>query len=314
MMEAVVTGAAGFIGSHLVDYLLNQGLSVTGFDNLSAGQPDRVLSIGSSARNRFRWIEGDVRDLTAVKAAISGHRYVFHLAAAASVPESIERPDFYHENNVTGTSNVLLAARDAGVKRVVFASSSAVYGDNVAMPNHELLPPRPFSPYAAGKLTGEIYCNLFYRAYGLPTVALRFFNVFGPYQNPNSQYAAAIPKFISACQSGSPICIFGDGEQTRDFVYIENVVRALWLACVCSDELVGQVVNVGCGEAITVNHLAETVRRLTGANCEIVHLPPRAGDIRDSVASIDRLHSLGLRDPVGLDTGLVHTIKAYAAE
>lgn len=314
MTKILVTGAAGFIGSHLVSTFLDMGHQVVGLDNFAGSHPDNLKHFDSHPhRDQFTFIKGDIRELSTCHKAVSGCTYVSHQAALGSVPRSIKEPELYHENNITGTLNMLLAARDAKVNRFIFASSSSVYGDTPTLPKHEAMPTAPLSPYAVGKLTGEAYCHAFYRAYGLPTVALRYFNVFGPRQNPHSQYAAVIPKFVTACRTGQPIMIYGDGEQTRDFIFVKNVVHANWLACTCDDTLLGQAINIGCGSRITVNTLATQIHKLICGETppNITYLPPRDGDIRDSLAAIDRLTTLGLTTPFSLEEGLTETIQWY---
>jgi nucleoside-diphosphate-sugar epimerase len=313
-MRVLVTGAAGFIGSHLVDQLLSLDYDVVGLDNLSGSQIDNLNFLTQHPRHsKLSWVEGDIRDLDTCHTAVHGCSYVFHLAAAGSVPRSVEDPRFYHENNITGTFNVLTAARDAEVERVVFASSSAVYGDSPELPKREEMAPIPLSPYAVSKLTGEAYCTAFYHSYGLKTVALRYFNVFGPRQNPYSQYAAVIPKFVAAAQSHVPMVIYGDGMQTRDFIYVEDVVSANILACSCPDELLGKAINVGTGERITVNQLAYMVSDMT-KKTPIDYVDARAVDIKDSIAATDRLKRLGLTDLIDIADGLSRTVAWMTAQ
>jgi nucleoside-diphosphate-sugar epimerase len=318
MFTTLVTGVAGFIGSHLAVRLLDLGHRVVGLDNFSGSHPDNLMHLKSHPHYKnFEFIEGDIRDIATCHRAVSRVDYVLHQAALGSVPRSVKEPVLYHENNITGTLNMLMAARDAGVKRFVLASSSSVYGDTPTLPKHELMPPAPLSPYAVSKLTGEAYCHAFYRAYGLPTVALRYFNVFGPRQNPHSQYAAVIPKFVTACRTNAPIHIYGDGEQTRDFTFVDNVVQANILACACPEDLLGQAINVGCGDRITVNQLARQIQQfILGDNVGkgITYLPPREGDIKDSLAAIERLTRLGVTDPVTLEAGLAETVAWYLAQ
>lgn len=315
MKKVLVTGAAGFIGSHLVDRFLREGYDVVGLDNFSGSRSENLAFLEVHPRkSAFRFIEGDIRHLEVCREAVSGCAYVSHQAALGSVPRSVKEPVLYHENNITGTLNMLLAAKEACVQRFVFASSSSVYGDTPTLPKHEEMPPAPLSPYAVSKLTGEAYCHAFYSAYGLPTLALRYFNVFGPRQNPHSEYAAVIPKFVKACRTNSPITIYGDGEQTRDFTFVDNVVSANLLGFTCPESLLGKAVNVGCGERISVKALATQIHtRICGGSSDavITHVPSREGDIRDSLAAIDRLHTLGLHDPVSLGSGLSQTISWY---
>jgi nucleoside-diphosphate-sugar epimerase len=239
----LITGGAGFIGSSIAEALLNAGASVRILDNLATGKEANLAAL----QGRAQFIQGDLRDFDVVKSAMQGIEVVFHQAALASVPRSIEDPVGSLEININGTQNVLLAARDSGVRRVVYASSSSVYGDAPALPKHEDMPPQPMSPYAVQKLTGEMLCKLFTRFYGLETVALRYFNVFGPRQDPTSEYAAVIPRFLTALLEERRPVVFGDGEQTRDFIYITNVVQANLLAA-SSSRAVGYAMNIGCGE------------------------------------------------------------------
>ena len=264
MNTFLVTGGAGFIGSHLVEALLKQGHAVRILDNLSHGRLDNLSFLDHYASDQYTWIDGDIRDSNCCAQAMQGVEYVVHQAALGSVPKSIESPLDYHDNNVTGTLNVLLAARDHGVKRVVQASSSAIYGDSLALPKTEAMTPAPLSPYALSKLTCEYYASMMQSVYHFPVVSLRYFNVFGPRQDPNSQYAAVIPKFVTAwLQNSSPV-IHSDGEQTRDFTYIDNVVQANIQACFSDERSAGQVYNIGNGVNSSVNQLATTIQTLLG--------------------------------------------------
>jgi nucleoside-diphosphate-sugar epimerase len=312
----VVTGAAGFIGSHLVESILNAGDSVVALDNFCAGKRENLGFVDAmDVGNRFTLIEGDIRDLDTCRAVCAGADYVLHEAALGSVPRSMAEPALYHDNNVTGVSNMLIAARDAGVKRFVFASSSSVYGDTPVLPKVESMQPSPLSPYAAGKLTGEIYCKLFNDAFGLPTVALRYFNVFGERQDPNSQYSAAIPKFISAYLSGSVPHIHGDGLQTRDFTYVKNVVEANLKACIAPASACGLSVNVGCGDQISIKRLAEVIGAALGSSASPEFGPIRAGDVKDSLADVTRLkENLQVGNFIGLESGLATTVAWFQAQ
>jgi nucleoside-diphosphate-sugar epimerase len=313
-MRFVVTGGAGFIGSHLVEFLVTSGHEVVVLDNFLTGHIQNIAPWIDSVEV----VEGSITNLRTCATAFKGADFVLHEAAVPSVPRSVRDPVSTHDANVTGTLNVLLAAYDAGVKRVVYAASSSAYGNTAVLPKHEQMVPQPLSPYAASKVAGEAYLRAFHDTYGLETVALRYFNVFGPRQDPNSQYSAAIPKFISAALLGNPPAIYGGGEQTRDFTYVTNVVHANMLACEAPPEASGQVFNVGCGERITVNRLWECIRELTGAMVEAEYQPARAGDVRDSLASLDKIKRvLGYEPLVGLDEGLKLTVEfftpAYAA-
>jgi len=309
MSGYLVTGGAGFIGSHICEELLRRGESVAVLDNFATGKRENLRHL---ARD-LRIIKGDLRDLVVVREAVRGADYVLHQGALPSVPRSVADPVTSHQVNTEGTLNVLVAARDAGVKRVVFASSSSVYGDTPVLPKREDMPPNPKSPYAVSKLTGEHYCRVFYEIYGLETVALRYFNVFGPRQDPDSQYAAAIAKFTRAMLDGGEITVYGDGEQTRDFTYVANVVEANLLAT-GAPGAAGKVFNIACGDQVSLNqvirHLAELVRR----ESEVVYQPPRAGDVKHSRADIASASSiLGYRVKVAFDEGLARTLRAINA-
>ena len=309
-MRYVVTGGAGYIGSHLVEHLTAAGHAVTVLDDFSTGKRANLAPF----LPRITLVEGSVADPAACARAIAGADYVLHEAALPSVPRSVDDPAATHAVCATGTLNVLIAARDAKVKRVVYAASSSAYGDTPELPKHEGMPARPRSPYAAAKLAGEDYCRAFTASYGLATVSLRYFNVFGPRQDPASQYAAVVPKFLEAALAGRAPVIYGDGEQTRDFTYVENVVRANLAACVAGPDALGEVFNVGCGERLSINALWARVRALAGAAVDARHEPARAGDVRDSLASLDRARALlGWSPSVGLDEGLARTLAAMRA-
>ncbi len=310
-MRYLVTGGAGFIGSHLVEALVATGHDVVVLDDLSTGKPQNLLTLLDGAQ----FIRGSVTDSAACCRAMDGVDYVFHLAALASVARSVDEPVAAHEVNTAGTLNILLAAQQACVRRVVYAGSTAAYGDAVEVPNHEDLPCRPLSPYAATKLAAEDYCMAFSATYGLETVTLRYFNVFGPRQDPASPYAAVIPLFIRAALRCEPPVIYGDGEQTRDFIYVANVVRANLLACHApAERTVGQVLNVGCGAALSVNALWEKIQKLVGTNMWARYAPGRSGEVRDSRACLERVgRAIGYTPDVGLDEGLQLTIDYYRA-
>ncbi|RMG87372.1 MAG: SDR family oxidoreductase, partial [Candidatus Dadabacteria bacterium] len=263
MATFLVTGVAGFIGSNLAEALLARGHRVRGLDNFLTGKPENLEGLDG-----LEFLEGDVRDPGACREACEGVDYVLHEAALGSVPRSIEDPALSNECNVTGTLNLLVAARDAGVKRLVFAASSSAYGDTPTLPKVEDMRPQPLSPYALTKLAGEEYCRLFFELYGLETVSLRYFNVFGKRQDPFSTYAAVIPKFVSALLRGEPPEIYGDGEQTRDFTYIADVVQANLRACEAPREACGQVYNVAYGERISLNALYREIAGLLGVDLE----------------------------------------------
>lgn len=285
----LVTGGAGFIGSHLVKHLVERGEDVKVIDNFLTGSRDNL----SEVMERIELIEGDVRDVELMRTAMTGVNYCLHQAALPSVPRSIEDPATSNDINVNGTLNLLLAARDAGVERFVYASSSSVYGNSPVLPKREDMPERPLSPYAINKLAGELYARAFHSLYGVPTVCLRYFNVFGPGQNPDSPYAAVVPIFISAMTDEKPPTVHGDGGQSRDFCYVDNAVAANLLACSAPAERVaGGVFNIACGERHTINELVKNLNEIMGKRIESVHTAPRSGDVRDSMADI----SLARRD------------------
>ncbi len=300
----LVTGGAGFIGSHIAEALLDQGESVRVLDNLATGRETNLAAL----QGRAQLIRGDLRNLEAVRAAVEGVEVVFHQGALASVPRSIADPVTSLEININGTQNVLQAAQDAGVRRVVYASSSSIYGNTPTLPKHEQMQPHPVSPYAIHKLTGELLCEVFTSIYGLETVALRYFNVFGPRQDPTSEYAAVIPRFLTALiQKQRPI-VFGDGEQTRDFTYIANVVQANLLAAT-SRAAVGYAMNIGCGEQVTLNTVLHLAGELLGVTPDVEYREPRPGDVRDSLADISLAQRLlGYKPIIGFGEGLALTL------
>lgn len=310
-MRYLVTGGAGFIGSHLVEELLGRGQEVVVLDDFSTGLRQNLEPFAG----RFRLIEASVTDPAACAEACDGVDYVLHQAALGSVPRSVADPVTTHDVNATGTLNVLQAARGAGVRRVVVASSSSAYGDTEELPKHEGMPPRPRSPYAVSKVTGEQYCRAFHASYGLETVALRYFNVFGPRQDPGSQYAAVVPLFMSAALDRRPPTIFGDGEQSRDFTYIGNVVDANLQACTAGPGATGEVFNIGAGSRTTINQLWRAISRLLDAgDVQPRHQPPRPGDVRHSLAALDRATAaLGYRPTVDVDEGLRRTARWYSS-
>ena len=283
-MDYLITGGAGFIGSNIAEHLVRQGKGVRIFDNFSSGKRENLAAF----EDKIEIIESDLRVFDAVKHAMDGVRHVLHMGAIPSVQRSVEDPHMTNQANITGTLNVLLAARDAGVKRVVFSSSSSVYGDTPTLPKREDMMPSPLSPYAAQKLAGEHYCSIFQRLYGLETISLRYFNVFGPRQDPQSQYAAVIPRFITAILNNEPPTIYGDGKQTRDFSHVENVIEANLAACVASDEALGEAFNIACGSRISLLELVDTINSITGKKIQPRFEPPRPGDIRDSQADISK--------------------------
>lgn len=305
----LVTGGAGFIGSHLSERLIREGHSVRVLDDFSSGKIENLESV----RDKVEIIRGDVRDINLVREAMDGVEVVFHQAAIGSVPRSVADPLATHEANITGTLNVLMAARDAGVRRVVYASSSSVYGEGAQLPKREDMMPQPLSPYALSKLAGEYYCAVFYRVYGLESVSLRYFNIFGPRQDPTSQYAAVIPRFIAALIEGQPPIIYGDGMQSRDFTYVENAVEANLLAAEARG-VAGRAFNVACGNRYTLLELLDRLKRIIGCRVEPLHEAPRPGDIRHSQASIEAAKAaLGYRVAVDFDEGLRRTVEWYKA-
>ena len=302
----LVTGGAGFIGSHIVKHLVSRGEKVRVVDNFLTGARDNL----SDVMNDIDLAEGDIRDTGFIRKAMADVRFCLHQAALPSVPRSIEDPTVSNEINVVGTLNVLVAARDAGVERFVFASSSSVYGNLPDLPKREDAPTNPLSPYAIGKLAGELYTRTFYALYGMPTVSLRYFNVFGPVQNPDSPYAAVVPIFISAMTDGKPATVHGDGDQSRDFCYVDNVVSVNLLACSAPEEAAaGKVFNVACGERWTINDLVRHLNEIMGTQISPVYTPPRTGDVRDSLADIKSAgRDLGYTPLVTFVEGLERTI------
>lgn len=303
----LVTGGAGFIGSHIAEALVNRGDRVRVLDNLMTGKRENL----SHLIGKIEFIEADIRDYTAIRQAAEGVSVIFHEAAIPSVPRSVADPQLSHDVNVNGTFNVLMAARDAGVRRLVFAASSSAYGDTEVLPKIETMMPNPLSPYAAAKLVGELYCQTFTRVYGLETVALRYFNVFGPRQDPTSPYSGVISKFVTALLENQTPTIFGDGEQSRDFTYVANVVDAN-LRAAEAPEAVGKVMNLGIGERITLNQLFDELQKIIGTNLKPNYEETRAGDVRHSLADISRAENLlGYRPLVGLAEGLKYTVDWY---
>ena len=309
MAKYLVTGGAGFIGSNLVLELLAQGHTVRSLDNFSTGKPENL-----TPDPHLEIIEGDITRFEDVRMAAQGVKVIFHQAAIPSVPRSIEDPLGSNRATVDGTLNVLVAARDIGVRRVIFASSSAIYGDqDPALPKVETRTPQPISPYGVAKLAAESYCNVFFKVYGLETVALRYFNVFGPRQDPQSMYAAVIPLFITALMSNRPPTIYGDGEQTRDFTYVGNVVQGNLLAATAPVEKVGgQVINLAAGGQTSLNSLVEMLVEIMGSSIEPVYAEPRSGDIKHSRADITRARTLMAYEPsTALLEGLRRTVDWY---
>jgi nucleoside-diphosphate-sugar epimerase len=304
MATYLVTGGAGFIGSHLAEALVARGHEVRILDDFSTGKRENIAPFSS----KVRVVVGDIRDRSVVTDATKGVDYVLHEAALPSVPRSIEDPCGSNAVNVDGTLNVLEAARQHGVKRVVYASSSSVYGDEATLPKSEDMHTSPKSPYAVGKLTGEWYCRIYNDIYGLRTVSLRYFNVFGPRQDPDSQYSAVIPIFLSALMHGKRPTIFGDGEHSRDFTYVENVVSANLAACE-SERAAGGVYNVACGRRFTLNLLYESLKTILGVDIDPIYDDPRPGDVKHSEAAITAIQrDMNYEPSVGFEEGLRRTI------
>ena len=307
-MRTLVTGGGGFIGSHLVERLLRDGHEVRVLDNFATGKRENLRGLGGD----IELVEGDVQSYERVHTAVRDCEVVLHQAALPSVPRSVQDPLTSNAVNVTGTLNVLLSARDSGVRRVVFASSSSIYGANPALPKREDMAALPMSPYAVAKLAGESYCRSFHQVFGLETVALRYFNVFGPRQDPLSQYAAVIPNFITAMLEGRRPVVHGDGEQSRDFTYIDNVVEANVLA-MDREGAAGKMFNVAAGERLTLNTVLEELGQLTGTAADAEHLPARPGDVRHSHADIGAAErELGYRPAITAREGLERTFAWFA--
>ncbi len=303
----LVTGGAGFIGSHIVQELVRRGQRVRVLDDLSTGKREHLAPFMAD----IEFMEGDLRDAETVRQAVEGVEYVLHQGALPSVPRSIADPITSDEVNVIGTLNVLLAARDAGVKRVVYASSASVYGNAPALPKVETMRPEPGSPYAVNKMAGEHYCQVFTQVYGLETVSLRYFNVFGPRQDPTSQYSAVIPIFISKLLQGQSPVVYGDGLQSRDFTHVSDNVQANLLACVAPDAA-GGVFNIASGQSYTLLELLDLLRKHLGIDIAHVHAPERSGDVKHSLADIGRAErTLGYRPGVSFEEGLVRTLAWY---
>lgn len=310
MSNYLVTGGAGFIGSHLVERLVGDGHVVTVLDNFTTG---RMRNIAHLEGRQLRVVEGDIRKKEDLDKAMKGQEFVLHHAALPSVARSVEDPASSNEVNVTGTLNVLLAARAAGVRRVVYASSSSAYGDTPTLPKIETMAPQPMSPYAVSKLAGEHYCRVFTQNFGLETVSLRYFNIFGPRQDPESDYAAVVPKFVTLLLAKQRPTIYGDGKQTRDFTYVENAVEANMLACQ-APKAAGEFMNIACGDRVTVGGLCNMIGEIAGKVLEPKLKPGRAGDVRHSLADIGKAGDLlGYRPRVGLREGLERTVAWFAA-
>lgn len=305
-MKYLVTGGAGFIGSNIATKLVEKGESVRVLDNFSTGNIDNLNSIIDD----IELIDGDIRDYWVVSQAVKGIDYVLHQAALPSVPRSVENPLTSNVVNVDGTLNLLEAAKNEGVKKFVMASSSSVYGDAEELPKHEGMRPSPLSPYAVTKLTNEYYLKVYWELYKFPTVAMRYFNIFGPQQDPNSAYAAVFPKFIEAFLRGQQPTVFGDGEQSRDFTYIDNCVQANLLAAT-NDDICGDYFNVACGGQYTLNETLDILREIIGCDIKAIYEDERMGDIKHSYASIDKLAKFGYKPEVEFKEGVRRTVEYY---
>jgi nucleoside-diphosphate-sugar epimerase len=310
MALSLITGGAGFIGSNMVRFLLEKGQKVRVLDNFSNGKRENLAEVV----NDIESIEGDIRNVSVMKRAVEGSDVVYHLAALGSVPRSIKDPATTHDVNINGTFNVLMACKEAKTRRIVFASSSSVYGQSPVLPQHEDLPLAPISPYGATKATGEILFRSFYASFGVQSVCLRYYNVFGPRQDPTSQYAAAIPLFVSALMRNQSPKIFDDGEQSRGFTYIENVMNANWLAANVK-EAHGEAMNISTSNAVTVNTVVKTIGKLLGKeNIKPAYALPRPGDIKHSLADINKAKKMiGYEPMVTFEEGITKAIDWYKA-
>jgi nucleoside-diphosphate-sugar epimerase len=306
----LVTGGAGFVGSHIVEALVKRGEHVRVVDNFSTGKMENLAGF----REAIELLAGDVADPNVAEAAVAGIDVVFHQAALPSVPRSIADPLLTHNSNVTGTLQLLHAAQRAGVRRFVYAASSSAYGDTPTLPKVETMIPRPRSPYAVAKLSGEQYCQAFFHVHGLETVCLRYFNIFGMRQDPESAYAAVIPRWIECLMHGRAPIIFGDGGQSRDFTFVANAVDANLLAAEAPD-VGGQVFNIGCGQRVTLNRLLEILQSEVGKYIKPQHQPARPGDVRDSLADIEKARKhLGYQPRVPLTEGIAQTVESFRHE
>jgi nucleoside-diphosphate-sugar epimerase len=305
----LITGIGGFIGSSLARAVLDRGGKVRGVDNFSTGKRENIREI----LDQIEFREADILDLAAMRSACAGVDFVFHEAAIPSVPKSVQDPLGSNQANIDGTVNVLIAARDAKVKRIIYAASSSAYGDTPTLPKHEEMKPDPISPYAVAKLASELYMTSFYRCYGLETVSLRYFNIFGPRQDPSSPYSGVLAKFITLMLRGEQPTIFGDGEQSRDFTYIDNAVAANLLACEApSEEVAGKVFNVATGRRASLNETFQLLQKLTGYSGRVKYGPERGGDIKHSLADISRGEAaLGYKPKVDFEEGLRRTVDWY---
>jgi len=314
MEKMAITGGAGFIGSNLAEHLLGRGFSIVVVDDLSTGRAQNLTGWTAGAGSRFQFLQIDINQTDQLRSAFAGVSYVFHLAAIPSVVRSVENPAATQLSNINGTLSVLLAARDAGVKRIIAASSSSIYGDDPNLPKKEDRLGRCLSPYALSKFVTEEYCRLFYKLYGLETVSLRYFNVFGPRQDPNSEYSAVIPRFSTRMMAGKPPIVYGDGEQTRDFTFIANVIDANWKAATCPG-VAGEAFNIGCGTQTSLNQLIEILNKILGTRLQPIYEPVRKGDVRHSVADISKAEKrLGYSPSIDLEIGLQRVLDWYRSQ
>jgi UDP-glucose 4-epimerase len=311
-MKFLVTGGAGFIGSNIVEELLKQGYDVRVLDNFATGKRENIIPFMKNSK--FEMIEGDLRSFHIVRNAVNGVDFVLHQGALPSVPRSVNDPITTNDVNILGTLNILEAAKEFGVKRVVFASSSSVYGNSETLPKIETMPDAPMSPYALTKYTAETYCRIYYHIYALETVSLRYFNVFGPRQDPTSEYSAVIPKFINIISEERQPIVYGDGLQSRDFTFVENNVQANILACT-ADNVAGEVFNIATNVRYTLLDLVRMLNRILGKNVEVVHQNERLGDVKHSLAGIEKAKKLlGYEVKVGFEEGLRRTVEYFVKE
>ncbi len=308
-MKYLITGGAGFIGSNVARKLLEDGHRVRVLDNFSSGKRENLEEIISD----IELIDGDIRDFWTVLRAVSGIDFVLHQAALPSVPRSVANPLTSNAVNIDGTLNVLEASKNAGVTKLVLASSSSVYGESVELPKRETMTPSPLSPYAVTKLTNEYYCKVYWELYRFPTVSLRYFNIFGPRQDPKGEYAPVVPRFINSLLDGKSPVVFGDGEQSRDFTFIDNCVQANLLAA-NTETMVGEPFNVACGGQFTLNQMIDQLRKIIGVKVETKFDSPRVGDIRHSFAAIDKMKKFGYNPSVGFADGLKKTVEFFSAK
>ena len=309
-MKVLVTGGAGFIGSNLCEHLLREGHTVRCLDNFATGKPENIIPLLEMYPETFQLQVGDIRNLADCQKAVDGMESVLHEAALGSVPRSIKDPITTNEVNIGGFLNMIVASRDAGIKRFVFAASSSTYGDSQSLPKVENVIGKPLSPYAITKYVDELYADVFHNLYGIDCIGLRYFNVFGPRQDPKSAYAAAVPIFLAKALANEPLTIFGDGEQTRDFIYVKDIVAAnVFMA---THDFTG-VYNVAYGGKITINDLAKEIIRLTGSRSEILHQPERPGDVKHSMAAPDKLMATGFKPSFSFAEGMAATVAWFRA-